>query len=161
MANLTERLTEIVGNETHDQLKRKLKENIATLQRIIDELTGQRIEDWTPVRRDGSVSMKGDLILDGGSLIHNADSSIPGKAAVRSTKAGVSQYSHDGKTYFSQPRTGGSKGTALVWPQKGSVPLWGSMVGNGLDVTSDRDFNVVYRNTGKAMIICQITVKLS
>ena len=68
MAEFSEKITEVSDVQTLDELRDKLQENLDMIQRFIDGITGQRLEPWTAVLRDGSVEMTGDLVIDSAGI---------------------------------------------------------------------------------------------
>ena len=135
MAEFSEKITEITGLEDLDELKSKLRENFDMLQRLVDGLTGQRVEDWTPVRRDGTVTMTGSLIIDGGSLTLR-DSDGVNEISIRRGLDGALEHRDGVNANF----------TPVYDPEYE-------------DVTSDRALDTVYRNKNKKRS-CQITLKM-
>jgi hypothetical protein len=135
VAELSEKIVEITGRESNDELRRKLKENFDMLQRLIDGLTGQRLEDWTPIRRDGSVAMTGNLNLEGGS---------------------VTLKSADGTSEISLRRGGDGTLEHRDAVDANFTPIYDPEY---KDVTSSRALDVVYKNKNKHRS-CQITLKL-
>lgn len=135
MGEFSEKISEITGQESLDELKHKLKENFDMLQRLVDGLTGQRLEDWTPVQRDGSVHMTGDLTIDG-AVLKLKDSDGINEISIRRGGDGTLEHK-DGVN---------ASWTSVYDPEYE-------------DVTSSRALDTVYRNKNKKRT-CQITLKM-
>jgi len=129
MANKSLQLFDVETFEGIDQLKAALRENFEALRIIIDGLTGERLEDWTPVSRDGSVSMINDLTIAGGTVKISTDATSVNRAGVRGDKDGLFSYSHDSDTWFKLPVKAGTVGQVLMWPDTGDVPIWSTASG--------------------------------
>ena len=164
MAEFSEKLVDIKGNEKLEDLLVVLRENFDTIQRIFDGLTGQRLEAWTPVRRDGQVKMTGNLELRGGQLrVSSISSKGENMAGLRRDKDGYWEYSHDCETWLKLPTKVGASGEVMAWPASGSVPVWSASTLNPTvsDVTASRVIGTVYQNTVTTMKVVQISVLLS
>lgn len=135
MAEFSEKISEITGQESFDELKHKAKENFDMLQRFIEGITGQRLEDWTAVLRDGSVAMSGDLELKGGSLKLKDLDGI-NEISIRRGGDGALEHKDGIDASF----------TPIYDPEY-------------KDVTNDRALDVVYKNKSKHRL-CQITLKM-
>lgn len=135
MAQFSEKIAEITGQESTDELKQKLKENFDMLQRFIEGITGQRLEDWTAVQRDGSIEMSGDLSLVGGSLKIKSSDGLE-ETAWRRGSDGTLEHKDGVDTAFS----------SVYDPEYKNV-------------TSSRALDKVYKNKNKTRY-CQITVKM-
>lgn len=125
---------DISGARSLEDLKRLLQDNFETLKLLVDGLTGERLEDWTPVLRDGSVEMTGDLVVRGS----------------------VTMKPSTGNEYVSLRR--GPDGTL---EHKDSVDAAFTPVYDAeyKDVTNNRALDTVYKNKNKQRL-CQITLKM-
>lgn len=135
MSSKSLQLLEIDGAKDLEELKRLLRENFESIKLLMDGLTGERLEDWTPVLRDGSVSMTGDLSILGGSL-KLKDSAGSDEVAWRSGGGGVLEHRDNVSAEY----------TPVYDPEYH-------------DVTDERELDTVYKNKNKTRF-CQITLKL-
>lgn len=169
MADFSEKLVDIRGNEKLEELLGVLRENFDMIQRIFDGLTGQRMEDWTPVRRDGQTKMIGNLELRGGQLrVSSLSSKGENMAGLRRDKDGYWEYSHDCTTWLKLPVKAGAVGQVMGWPNSGDVPKWVDPTSLSValnptvsDVTLTRAIGVVFQNTNSTMLDVRVSVKLS
>ena len=122
------------GARTLEELQQVLNDNFDALKLLIDGLTGERLEPWTPVLRDGSVEMTGDLVIRGAVTMKPAT----------------------GDEYTSLRR--GADGTLEHKDAVDAVytPVYDPEY---KDVTSDRALDKVYKNKNKHRL-CQITLKM-
>jgi len=120
MANRSLQLLDVSGVQSIEDLVNLLQENFEVIKLLIDGLTGERLEDWTPVLRSGIVKMTGDLQIDGaGVKLINGDQS----ASLRMTTTGVLETQNADKSW------------RHVRDERARE-----------DVTSDRAFDEVYTN---------------
>ena len=64
MSNKSLQLHDVTTARSFEELRQVLRDNFEALRILIDGLTGERLESWTPVLRDGSVSMTGNLTME-------------------------------------------------------------------------------------------------
>ena len=159
---LSQKIIDIRGNESLEELLPVLRDNFDTVQRILDVLTGQRVEDRTPVTRDCSVAFKGDIKTEGGEL-------VLGTGRIRVTSGKKIEYSSDGVIWARLPDNIGHENDILAYPLEGGVPQWKDpreLLGEILlnpsfsDATASRALGTVYQNDSDAMRVLQISVTL-
>ena len=128
-------LLDVTNAQDMEELKLFLADNFEALRNLIDGLTGERLEEWTPVLRDGSVQMTGDLVIKGGSITLKDDEGV-NEISLRRGGDGAIEH---------------RDGVNSDW-----TPIYDAEY---RDVTSDRALDKVYKN-GNKQRMCQITLKL-
>jgi hypothetical protein len=171
VAEFSEKLVDIRGNEKLEELLVVLRENFDTIQRIFDGLTGQRLESWTPIRRDGQTKMTGNLELRGGQIrVSSLSAKGENMAGLRRDKNGYWEYSHDCKTWLKLPIKAGSPDQVMKWSDSGDLPEWSNTSALAVDVALDPTFadvtgsrviGTTYQNTATTMKVVQISITLS
>lgn len=128
-------LSDLRHIKTIDDLVRAVNDNFEAIKLLMDGLTGERLESWTPVARDGSITMTGDLTLVGGSLkVQN--SAGTSETSIRLGGDGTLEHRDNVNADY----------TSVYDPEY-------------KDVTSDRALDTVYKNKNKHRL-CQITLKM-
>ena len=145
MSELSTKLEPINGNESVDELLIKLRDNNVRLQQILDVLTGERLEDWTPVRRDGTVSMTNDLNIHGGKVNVSYDSTVGQNQASVRRQGSYFEYSGNGEDWYKLPLSIGTEGQVLSWPSNGGLPIWQTVGSTGVEI--DNDYCLYFRQT--------------
>jgi len=113
------KLLQVIGDESHDALLAKSEENTRILQYLLDVLTGERVESWTPVQR-GTNGGTGSTQAP----VTNRYTTVYIPAGLRNV-GGILQFTHNNVLWLNLWTLGGSPGDVLTWPSTGGTPAWG------------------------------------
>lgn len=103
-------------DDSIEELRSKMKDNMIRLQTLISGLTGEEIKDWTPILRDGRTSMSASLEINAGQLYISSDpTSGINNGGFQRTLDGRLQWSANGTDWNDFVGGTGTELTTLTW----------------------------------------------
>ena len=81
------------GDESLEELRQKMLDNTIRTQTLLNGLTGDTLETWTPYQTDGSLPVRGNVVIEDGELQLGPEGGR--KGAFRKTWGGLLEWTEE------------------------------------------------------------------